>query len=72
MDIEAVSAGGVGAHVSGFEALLVIVIVLGGMYAFGVLPMSGLLHVYRRIRLAGLLWAVAILLIAAGRVFDFP
>lgn len=57
---------------SGFEALLMIVIVGAGMYAMGVLPMAGLLHVYRRIRLAGLLWAVAILLIAAGRVFDFP
>jgi hypothetical protein len=58
--------------VSGFEALLVIVIVLAGMYAMGVLPLAGFLHVYRRVRLAGLLWAVAIVLIAAGRVFDFP
>ena len=57
---------------SGFEALLVIVIVMGGMYAMGVLPIAGLLHVYRRVRLAGLLWAVAISLIAAGRIFDFP
>lgn len=57
---------------SGFEALLVIVIVMGGMYAMGVLPTAGLLHVYRRVRLAGLLWAVAISLIAAGRIFDFP
>jgi len=58
--------------VSGFEALLVILIVFAGMYAMGVLPTAGLLHVYRRIRLAGLLWAVAISLIAAGRILDFP
>lgn len=57
---------------SGFEALLVILIVLGGMWAFGVLPTAGLRHAYRRIRLAGLMWAVAITLIAAGRILDFP
>ena len=57
---------------SGFEAIIVIVAVMAGMYAMGVLPTAGLLHVYRRIRLAGLLWAVAIALIAAGRVLDFP
>jgi hypothetical protein len=58
--------------VSGFEAIIVIFAVMAGMYALGVLPTAGLLHVYRRIRLAGLLWAVAIVLIAAGRVFEFP
>lgn len=57
---------------SGFEALLVIVIVLGGMYALGALPTAGLVHVYRRVRLAGLLWAVAVTLIAAGRAFNIP
>lgn len=57
---------------SGFEALLVIVMVLGGLYAFGVLPTAGLLHIYRRLRLVGLLWVAAVSLIAAGRIFDFP
>ena len=57
---------------SGFEAIIVIVAVMAGMYAMGVLPTAGLMHVYRRVRLAGLLWALAIVLIAAGRVFDFP
>ena len=57
---------------SGFEALLLIVIVMAGMWAMGVLPTAGLLHVYHRIRLAGLLWAVGITLIAAGRIFNFP
>jgi hypothetical protein len=58
--------------VSGIEALLVILIIIGGMYAMGVLPSAGVIHIYKRIRLAGLLWAVAITLIAAGRIFDFP
>ena len=57
---------------SGFEAILVIVIVLGGMYALGVVPSAGFVQAYRRIRLAGILWAVAITLIAAGRAFNFP
>ena len=57
---------------SGFEALLLIFIVLGVMYAMGVLPTAGVMHVYKRIRLAGLLWAAALTLIAAGRIFDFP
>lgn len=57
---------------SGFEALLLIVVVMAGMWAMGVLPTAGLRHVYRRIRLAGLMWAVAITLIAVGRIFDFP
>ncbi len=55
-----------------FEGLLVIFIVLGGMYVMGVLPTAGVIHVYKRIRLAGLLWAAALTLIAAGRIFDFP
>ena len=54
-----------------FELLLVLMIVLGGLYAFGLLPTAGLLTLYRRVRLVGLLWAAAIVLIAAGRVFDF-
>ncbi len=57
---------------SGFEGLLVILIVIGGMYAMGILPTAGVIHIYKRIRLAGLLWAVAVTLIAAGRIFDFP
>ena len=57
---------------SGFEGLLVIMIVIGGMYAMGVLPTAGVVQIYKRIRLAGLMWAVAVTLIAAGRIFDFP
>lgn len=55
-----------------FELLLVLMIVLGGLYAFGLLPTGGIKTMYRRIRLVGLLWAAAIVVIAASRVFDFP
>ncbi len=55
---------------SGFELLLVVVIILGALYAFGMLPTAGLIGAYKRVRLIGLLWAVAILLIAASRVFN--
>lgn len=56
----------------GFELLIVVVFVLGALYAFGILPTAGLIGAYKRVRLIGLLWAVAILLIAAFRVFDLP
>jgi hypothetical protein len=58
--------------VGGFELLIVVIFVLGALYAFGVLPTAGLISAYKRVRLIGLLWAVAILLIAAFRVFDLP
>lgn len=56
----------------GFELLIVVIFVLGALYAFGMLPTAGLIGAYKRVRLIGLLWAVAILLIAAFRVFDLP
>lgn len=55
---------------SGFEILLVLVIVVGGLYAAGVLPTAGLLRFYYRIRLVALLWALMIVLIAANRTFN--
>ena len=56
---------------SGFEILLVVVIVVGGLYAAGLLPKAGLLRFYYRIRLVALLWALMIVLIAANRTFNF-
>lgn len=55
---------------SGFEILLVLVIVVGGLYAAGVLPTAGFLRFYSRIRLVALLWALMIVLIAANRTFN--
>ena len=56
----------------GFEFLILVIFVLGALYAFGMLPTAGLVGAYKRIRLIGLLWAVAIFAIAAVRVFDIP
>lgn len=57
-----------------FQVLLVLIMVLGLFYLFGVItiPWGGLMKIYYRIRLVGLLWAVGITLIAASRAFDFP
>lgn len=57
-----------------FQILLVLIMILGLFYLFGVItiPWGGLMKIYYRIRLVGLLWAVGIMLIAASRVFDFP
>ena len=57
-----------------FQILLVLVMVLGLFYLFGVIsiPWGGLMKVYYRIRLVGLLWAVAIILLGASRALDFP
>lgn len=57
---------------SGFELLLVVAIVFGGLYALGLLPRARLVTIYKRIRLIGLLWALAIVLLAIARIFDFP
>ncbi len=57
---------------SGFELLLVAVIVCGGLYALGLLPRARLITIYKRIRLIGLLWAVAIVLLAVARIFNLP
>lgn len=56
----------------GFEFLILVIFVLGALYAFGMLPTAGLIGAYKRIRLIGLLWAVSMLAIAAVRVFDIP
>ena len=57
-----------------FQILLILIMVLGLFYLFGVIsiPWGGLMKVYYRIRLVGLLWAVAIILIGASRAFGFP
>ncbi len=57
-----------------FQILLILIMVLGLFYLFGVIsiPWGGLMKVYYRIRLVGLLWAVAIILIGASRALDFP
>jgi len=59
--------------VGAFQILLVLIMVLGLFYLFGVIsiPWGGLMKVYYRIRLVGLLWAVAIILIGASRAFNF-
>ena len=56
-----------------FQILLILIMVLGLFYLFGVIsiPWGGLMKVYYRIRLVGLLWAVAIILIGASRAFNF-
>lgn len=54
----------------GTELIFVLVVVLGGLYAMGYLPTAGLVGAYKRIRLMLLLWAVAIILIGAVRLFD--
>ena len=61
-----------GVGVGGFELFILVIFVLGALYAFGMLPTAGLIGAYKRVRLIGLLWAVSILLIAAVRVFDIP
>ncbi|MEE9277269.1 MAG: hypothetical protein V3V06_02560 [Dehalococcoidia bacterium] len=53
------------------QILGVVLIIFSGLWMTGMLPKTGLLRFYRRIRLLGLLWAAAIVLIAAARVFDF-
>ncbi len=57
-----------------FQILLILIMVLGLFYLFGLIsiPWGGLMKVYYRIRLVGLLWAVAIILIGASRALDFP
>ena len=57
---------------NGLQILGVVIMVVAGLWAMGMLPTAGLLSLYRRIRLMGLLWALAMALIAAGRIFDFP
>ncbi len=66
------SKGGAGHIVSGFELLLVLFAVLAALYATGALPRARLRSIYRRVRLLGLLWALVIVLFAAGRLFNFP
>ena len=57
-----------------FQILLVLIMVLGLFYLFGLItiPWGGLMRVYYRIRLVGLLWASAIILIGVSRLFGFP
>ena len=57
-----------------FQILLVLIMVFGLFYLFGVIsvPWGGLMKLYYRIRLVGLLWAAAIILLGVTRAFDFP
>ncbi|MCZ6546475.1 MAG: hypothetical protein O6913_12375 [Chloroflexi bacterium] len=57
-----------------FQILLILIMVLGLFYLFGLIsvPWGSLMKVYYRIRLVGLLWAVAIILIGASRALGFP
>ena len=55
-----------------FTAAMILIIVLGALYATGYIKLGGVISLYKRIRLAALLWVAVILLIAAGRIFDFP
>lgn len=54
----------------GIEILLVFLILGGGFYALGWLPTGGIVRLYQRIRLVGLLWALVIVLIAVNRIFN--
>lgn len=54
----------------GFEIFLVLVVVVGGLYAAGVLPKAGLRRFYYRIRLVALLWALMIVLISVNRTLN--
>ena len=56
----------------GFDLLLVVVVFFGGLYALGLLPRARLVTMYKRVRLIGLLWAVAICFLAIGKIFDLP
>jgi len=60
--------------VGAFQILLILIMVLGLFYLFGLItiPWGGLMRIYYRIRLVGLLWATAIILLGASRAFDFP
>lgn len=57
-----------------FQILMVLIMVFGLFYLFGVVsvPWGSLMKLYYRIRLVGLLWASAIILLGASRAFDFP
>jgi hypothetical protein len=60
--------------VGAFQILMVLIMVFGLFYLFGVVsvPWGGLMKLYYRIRMVGLLWACAIILLGASRAFDFP
>jgi hypothetical protein len=60
--------------VGAFQILMVLIMVFGLFYLFGVVsvPWGSLMKLYYRIRLVGLLWASAIILIGASRAFGFP
>ena len=55
-----------------FTAAMLLIVVLGALYAMGYIKLGGVVSLYKRIRLAALLWVAVIVLIAAGRIFDFP
>ena len=57
-----------------FQILLILIMVFGLFYLFGVVtvPWGGLMKLYYRIRLVGLLWAAAIILLGLSRAFDIP
>ncbi len=57
-----------------FQILMVLIMVFGLFYLFGVVsvPWGSLMKLYYRIRLVGLLWASAIILIGASRALGFP
>ena len=54
----------------GVEILLVLVIVGAGLYAAGVFPSPGVMRLYYRLRLVGLIWAAMVIIFAVNRTFD--
>ncbi len=51
--------------------LLIIAGIIGALlYAIGWAPTAGMVALYKRIRLAGLLWIAFVTLLAVTRIFD--
>ena len=57
---------------SGVVGIILVGAVLLALYAFGYLPTAGLVHAYKRVRLAAILWIAFILIVGLSRAFDFP
>ena len=55
---------------NGVQLGLVLIVVLSGLYGFGLLPSSGLVRAYRRIQLVGLAWAAIVVVIGVSRIFN--
>ena len=54
------------------QVILLGVVVVATLWCVGVVPTSGIVKTYKRIRLTALLWVLAIAAIAVVRVFDIP